>query len=93
MLTWEELQELKQLYEAAPVPALESPLAGERPGCAQQQLASTTVFLLKKGSPARMYRSWAAGEALHCAQQQVMLVRERPIYQKPDGIPYFGIDF
>lgn len=29
MLTWEELQELRQLYEAAPVPALDSPMDGE----------------------------------------------------------------
>ena len=30
LLTWEELQELKQLYEAAPMPTLESPDSGER---------------------------------------------------------------
>ena len=30
MLTWDELQELKQLYEAAPIAALESPLGGEQ---------------------------------------------------------------
>jgi len=29
MLTWDELQELKQMYEAAPISALESPLAGK----------------------------------------------------------------
>ena len=29
LLTWEELQELKQLYEAAPMPTLESPGSGE----------------------------------------------------------------
>ena len=28
LLTWEELQELKQLYEAAPMPTLESPGSG-----------------------------------------------------------------
>ena len=33
MLTWDELQELKQLYEAAPVSALESPLGGEQHDC------------------------------------------------------------
>ena len=36
LLTWEELQELKQLYEAAPMPTLESPGSGEQllPMCA-----------------------------------------------------------
>jgi len=29
MLTWDELQELKQMYEAAPISALETPLAGK----------------------------------------------------------------
>ena len=38
LLTWEELQELKQLYEAAPMPNLESPGSGE-----QSLLISTTT--------------------------------------------------
>lgn len=30
MLTWDELQELKQMYEGAPLPALENPLTGQQ---------------------------------------------------------------
>ena len=38
MLTWDELQELKQLYEASPISALENPLAGAQCRYAQQCL-------------------------------------------------------
>ena len=48
MLTWDELQELKQLYEAAPISALESPLGGEQHDCAQQCLVAVERRLLEQ---------------------------------------------
>ncbi len=50
MLTWDELQELKQLYEAAPISALESPLGGEHYDFAEQRLiARTKAFMNAEG--------------------------------------------
>lgn len=46
MLTWDELQELKQLYDALPISALENPLAGGHQHFAQQHLLLVQGSLL-----------------------------------------------
>jgi hypothetical protein len=45
-LTWDELQELKQMYEGAPLPALESPLTGQHQGQASQKNKLTAAMAL-----------------------------------------------
>ena len=52
MLTWDELQELKQLYEAAPISALESPLGGGHRTCPQQFLLIVQSCLFARDSSA-----------------------------------------